>query len=64
MQQHGDKAEDQGLNPFDSWLEEHPWVRHVRSGGKEETQHSSLNNEIMESKGNCYYETYLNECIP
>ena len=51
MQRYGDEVQNEGLNAINTWLEVHPWIRHARSGGKEETQHSSLNNEILESKG-------------
>ena len=57
MQRFRVKDKDEDSKHFESWLEEHPWIRHSSSAGKTEEQHSSLNNEILESKG-MLYEKY------
>ena len=59
MQRYGNNGKTDGGNQIESWLEEHPWIRHSRSGSKEANQHSSLNNEIMESKGIIYPRYYV-----
>ena len=52
MQRHIEKKKKDISQNSESWLEEHPWIRHIRSSKESGNQHSSLNNEIMDSKGN------------
>ena len=65
MKRHASEKPQDGKQ-FRAWLEEHPWIRHTRSGNSEHDQHSSLNNEILESKGitgYClYYGLTANNC--
>ena len=49
MQRH--VTDEEKANKNSSWLEKHPWIRHSRIGGKGSSQHSSLNEEILESRG-------------
>ena len=51
MQRHVIDDEKTDKNDCLSWLERHPWIRHSRIGGKGSSQHSSLNEEILESRG-------------
>ena len=51
MQRHLADKEKTDKNSCLSWLEKHPWIRHSRIGGKGSSQHSSLNEEILESRG-------------
>ena len=52
MQRHLTDEEKADKNSCLSWLEKHPWIRHSRIGGNGSSQHSSLNEEILESRGN------------
>ena len=51
MQRHVKNARKEDSKCSESWLEEHPWIRHTRSATETSNEPSSLNNEIMDSKG-------------
>ena len=51
MQRHMEKSKKENSQGSESWLEEHPWIRHIRTTEGKGNQHSSLNNEILDSKG-------------
>ena len=52
MQRHVKNGKNGDSQCSESWLEEHPWIRHTSSTTETSNQHSSLNNEIIDSKGN------------
>ena len=52
MQRHVKNEKKEDLQCSESWLEEHPWIRHTRTTTEASDQHSSLSNEIIDSKGN------------
>ena len=51
MQRHMKNVKKEDLPCSESWLEEHPWIRHTRTTTETSNQHSSLSNEIVDSKG-------------
>ena len=51
MQRHVKNVKKEDSKCSESWLEEHPWIRHNRSATETSNEPSSLNNEIMDSKG-------------
>ena len=51
MQRHVKNVRKEDSKCSESWLEEHPWIRHTRSATETSNEPSSLNNEIMDSKG-------------
>jgi len=50
MQRHVKNIKKEDLQCSESWLEEHPWIRHTRTTTETSNQHSSLSNEIVDSK--------------